>query len=164
MKDAQDRGGVRVCCPTADLLEAECAGVLGLGMTDVEKQLPKVRFIDCLHGGKLEPVGIVLCPSHDGCFNTDGAALLGDLQNQIVPFTDFERNVAQQPTPSEGEIDECSFALCIFSKLDWNDKAFERKESTRWSENPRVLAEINDPPILRRGLAHLRRRSVLEAS
>jgi hypothetical protein len=48
-----------------------------------------------LHGGKLEPVGILLCPSHDGFFNNEGAAFLGDLQDQMVPFTDFERNVAE---------------------------------------------------------------------
>jgi len=34
--------------------------------------------MDWLHGGKLEPVGTLLCPSHDGCFNNDGAAFLGD--------------------------------------------------------------------------------------
>ena len=67
--------------------------------------------MDWLYGGKLEPVGTLLRPSHDGCFNNDGAASLGGLQDQMIPFTDFERNVAEQPASFTGELDECSVTL-----------------------------------------------------
>ena len=59
------------------------------------KQFSKVRFMDWLYGGKLESMGMFPYPSHDGCLNDDGAAFLGDLQDQMMPFTDFERNVAE---------------------------------------------------------------------
>jgi hypothetical protein len=51
--------------------------------------------MDCLHGDKLEAAGIVLTPLHGGCFDNDGETLLGDLQNQVVPFAHFERNVVK---------------------------------------------------------------------
>jgi len=36
----------------------------------------------------------------------------------------------------------------VFFGLGRTDEAFERKQRTRGSENPRVLAELNDPPIV----------------
>ena len=46
----------------------------------------------------------------------------------MVPFIDFERNVAEQPASSEGKIDECPFAFCVFFDFDRRDQAFERKQ------------------------------------
>ena len=67
-------------------------------------------------------------PSHDGCFNNDGAGLLGNLQDQMIPFTDFERNIAVEPASSEGEFDECPFALCVFFGFGRIDEAAEGKQ------------------------------------
>jgi len=51
--------------------------------------------MDGLHGAKLEAADIFLDLLHDGCFNNDGVAFLGDLQDQMVPFTDFEGDVVK---------------------------------------------------------------------
>ena len=93
-------------------------------------------------------MGILLCPSHNGFFNNEGAAYLGDLQDQMVPFTDFKRHVVEQPASSEGEIDECPFTLRLFFDSCRTDKAFEGKQCTSWSEMPRMLAAFNDLSML----------------
>jgi hypothetical protein len=72
-------------------------------------------------------MGMFMCPSHDGCFNNDGAAFLRDLQNQMIPFADMERDVAEYPASSAREFGECSFTLCVFFGCDRSDEVFERK-------------------------------------
>ena len=73
-----------------------------------------MRFLDGLQESKLDPVTLLLCPARDGDINKNGAACLGDLQDQMVPYREVERHVAVETAPSEGEIDECPFPLYMF--------------------------------------------------
>jgi hypothetical protein len=71
------------------------------GLTQFEKEVFEARFIVRLKGRKLESVGPVLGPAHDGCLDADRLSVSGGLQDQIVPLADCKWHIADELAAAE---------------------------------------------------------------